>query len=188
MPQSSDEVVRQYRDHLQKQVSECAKRAAKKILAKMKIGLDEPVLRHAGGKRQQNQRESGRGGGDRTAPNVEPTDFSQSGKLTIRKNRSKLCTEVHGRYTESLREVCPMIPADYFDHPDTPTKNSPVGKLMRKIHAGFPHLELETIRKGSRASLHGVGGKNRIATAFSRALRSRKVDKAPRRVRSNAEG
>ena len=33
---SSDEVVRQYRDHLQKQVAECAKRAAKKILAKMK--------------------------------------------------------------------------------------------------------------------------------------------------------
>jgi hypothetical protein len=35
---SSDEVVRQYRDHLQKQVAECAKRAAKKILAKMKGG------------------------------------------------------------------------------------------------------------------------------------------------------
>ena len=33
---SSDEVVRQYRDHLQKRVAECAKRAAKKILAKMK--------------------------------------------------------------------------------------------------------------------------------------------------------
>jgi hypothetical protein len=35
---SSDEVVRQYRDHLQKQVVECAKRTAKKILAKMKGG------------------------------------------------------------------------------------------------------------------------------------------------------
>jgi hypothetical protein len=33
---SSDEVVRQYRDHRQKQVVECAKRAAKKILAKLK--------------------------------------------------------------------------------------------------------------------------------------------------------
>jgi predicted RNA-binding protein Jag len=41
MPHSStsDEVVvRQYRDHRQKQVAECAKRAAKKILAKMKGG------------------------------------------------------------------------------------------------------------------------------------------------------
>ena len=33
---SSDEVVRQYRDHLQKQVADCSKRAAKKILTKVK--------------------------------------------------------------------------------------------------------------------------------------------------------
>jgi len=33
---SSDEVVRQAREQRQKQVAECAKRAAKKILAKMK--------------------------------------------------------------------------------------------------------------------------------------------------------
>ena len=38
MPHSSDEVVRQYRDHLQKRVAECAKRAAKKILTKVKGG------------------------------------------------------------------------------------------------------------------------------------------------------
>jgi len=35
---SSDEVLRQYRDHLQKQVAECAKRAAKKIPPKLKGG------------------------------------------------------------------------------------------------------------------------------------------------------
>jgi len=49
-----------------------------------------------------------------------------------------------------------MIPGDYFDHLDTPAKNSPLGKLMRKIHAEFPHLDLETIREESRAALYGV--------------------------------
>jgi hypothetical protein len=75
-----------------------------------------------------------------------------------------------------------MIPAAYFDRPDAPAKNSPVGKLMRKIHAAFPHLDLETIREEARTSLYGVGGKNRIAIAFNRLLRTRKVDNAPRRA------
>jgi vacuolar-type H+-ATPase subunit H len=36
MPQSSDEVIRQARERRQQQAAECARRAAKKILAKMK--------------------------------------------------------------------------------------------------------------------------------------------------------
>jgi hypothetical protein len=36
MPQSSDEVIRQARERRQEQIAECARRAAKKILAKMK--------------------------------------------------------------------------------------------------------------------------------------------------------
>jgi len=63
-----------------------------------------------------------------------------------------------------------------------------VGKLMRKIHAEFPHLDLETIREASRASLYGVGGENRISIAFNRLLQSQKLDNAPRRVRPNAQG
>lgn len=38
MPQSSDEVIRQARERRQQQVAECARRAAKKILAKLKGG------------------------------------------------------------------------------------------------------------------------------------------------------
>jgi DNA invertase Pin-like site-specific DNA recombinase len=70
-----------------------------------------------------------------------------------------------------------MIPADYFDRLDTPAENSPVGRLMRKMRAAFPNLDLETIREESRAALYGVGGKNRF-------LRNRKVDKAPRKARA----
>jgi hypothetical protein len=44
-----------------------------------------------------------------------------------------------------------MIPAGYFERHDTPAKNSPVGKLMRKIYSRFPHLDLETIRTEARA-------------------------------------
>jgi len=36
MPQSSDEVIRQARERRQAQIAECARRAAKKILTKMK--------------------------------------------------------------------------------------------------------------------------------------------------------
>jgi len=36
LPQSSDEVIRQARERRQLQAAECARRAAKKILAKMK--------------------------------------------------------------------------------------------------------------------------------------------------------
>ena len=75
-----------------------------------------------------------------------------------------------------------MIPADYFDRVDTPAKNSPVGKLIRKTHAGFPHLDLETVREESRAALYGVGGENRISITFNHVLRSQKLDKAPRRA------
>jgi hypothetical protein len=74
-------------------------------------------------------------------------------------------------------------PTDYFDRPDTPAKNSPVGRLTRKIHAGFPHMDLETIREEARASLYGVGGENRVSIAFNRFLRSRKLDNAPRTAR-----
>jgi DNA invertase Pin-like site-specific DNA recombinase len=77
-----------------------------------------------------------------------------------------------------------MIPADYFDRLDTPAENSPVGRLMRKMRAAFPNLDLETIREESRAALYGVGGKNRVAIAFNRFLRNRKVDKAPRKARA----
>jgi hypothetical protein len=42
-----------------------------------------------------------------------------------------------------------MIAGGYFDRLDTPAKDSPVGKLMRKIHAGFPDLDVETIRQES---------------------------------------
>jgi len=76
-----------------------------------------------------------------------------------------------------------MIPAAYFDRPDTPSENSPVAKLMRKIQAAFPYLNLETIREESRSSLYGVGGENRVSIAFNRFLRSQKLDKAPRRAR-----
>jgi len=38
MPQSSDEVIRQAKERRQQQVAECSRRAAKKILAKMKSG------------------------------------------------------------------------------------------------------------------------------------------------------
>jgi vacuolar-type H+-ATPase subunit H len=38
MPQSSDEVIRQARERRQEQIAECARRAAKKILAKLKSG------------------------------------------------------------------------------------------------------------------------------------------------------
>jgi len=38
MPQSSDEVIRQARERRQQQVAECSRRAAKKILAKLKAG------------------------------------------------------------------------------------------------------------------------------------------------------
>ena len=45
MPQSSDEVIRQARERRQQQVAECARRAAKKILAKWKGGrLPEATL------------------------------------------------------------------------------------------------------------------------------------------------
>jgi hypothetical protein len=37
-PQSSDEVIRQARERRQQQIAECARRAVKKILAKMKSG------------------------------------------------------------------------------------------------------------------------------------------------------
>ena len=77
-----------------------------------------------------------------------------------------------------------MIPADYFDRPDTPASSSPVGKLMRKIHAAFPSLGLEAIREESCASLYGVGGENRISIAFNRALQGRKLDNAPRTARA----
>jgi vacuolar-type H+-ATPase subunit H len=36
MPQSSDEVIRQARERRQQQVAECSRRAAKKILSKLK--------------------------------------------------------------------------------------------------------------------------------------------------------
>ncbi|HXY02015.1 MAG TPA: hypothetical protein VEI49_00480 [Terriglobales bacterium] len=36
MPSTSDEVIRQARERRQQQIAECARRAAKKILAKMK--------------------------------------------------------------------------------------------------------------------------------------------------------
>jgi len=75
-----------------------------------------------------------------------------------------------------------MIPAGYFDRPDTPSKNSPVGKLMRKINAAFPSLDLETVRYESKTSLYGVGGENRSSIAFNRILRGKKLDKAPRRA------
>jgi hypothetical protein len=80
-----------------------------------------------------------------------------------------------------------MIPAAYFDRPDTPSKHSPVGKLMRKIHARFPHADLETIREESREALYGVGGENRVSIAFNRLLRSQKLDKAPRRARGKPD-
>jgi len=45
MPQSSDEVIRQARERRQQQVAECSRRAAKKILAKLKGGrLPEATL------------------------------------------------------------------------------------------------------------------------------------------------
>jgi hypothetical protein len=36
------------------------------------------------------------------------------------------------------RSVCGVIPANYFDRPDTPAKNSPVGTLMQKIDTECP--------------------------------------------------
>jgi hypothetical protein len=87
-----------------------------------------------------------------------------------------------------LHERGIWIPADYFDRLDTPAKDSPVGKLMRKIRSAFPHLDLETIRLESRASLYGVGSENRVSIAFNRFQRSRKVDNAPRRAQESAHG
>jgi hypothetical protein len=87
-----------------------------------------------------------------------------------------------------LHERGIWIPADYFDRFDAPAKNSPVGKLMRAIHAAFPHLDLEAVRGESRVSLYGVGGENRISIAFNRVLRSKKLDKAPRRARAKPPG
>jgi len=64
-----------------------------------------------------------------------------------------------------------MIPTEYFDRPDMPAKNSPVGKLMRKIHARFPHPDLETIRAEAREALLGVGGAKRVQVAYQRWVR-----------------
>ncbi|HXW63067.1 MAG TPA: hypothetical protein VEJ45_10740 [Candidatus Acidoferrales bacterium] len=76
-----------------------------------------------------------------------------------------------------------MIPADYFDRPDTPAKNSPVGKLMQKIHSRFPHLDLETIRIEAREALLGIGGATRIQDAYKRWLITRSGASMTRKAR-----
>jgi hypothetical protein len=81
-----------------------------------------------------------------------------------------------------------MIPADYFDRPDVPAKNSPVGKLLRKMHAEFPELELETSRIEAREALLGMGGATRIQKAYQRWLKGRSIASATTQARfSSAE-
>jgi len=76
-----------------------------------------------------------------------------------------------------------MIPAGYFDRLDTPTKNSPVGKLMQKIHSRFPHLDLETIRAEAREALLGIGGSTRVQDAYKRWLNTRSGASTTRKAR-----
>jgi hypothetical protein len=76
-----------------------------------------------------------------------------------------------------------MIPTSYFDHFDAPAKNSPVGKLMRKIHAELPHLDLETVRAEAREALLGVGGATRVQDAYKRWLIARSRASMTRKTR-----
>jgi len=82
--------------------------------------------------------------------------------------------------------MCRVIPSAYFERSDTPAENSPVGKLMQKIHAAFPDMDLQVIRAEAPESLCGVGGVNRIQVAFNLFLRARKLDKARRTTRGEA--
>jgi hypothetical protein len=60
---------------------------------------------------------------------------------------------------------------EYFNLPDTPMRNSPVGKLMVRILEEFPDLDLEFARTASRIALNGTGGGNRIDEALQKLRR-----------------
>lgn len=76
----------------------------------------------------------------------------------------------------------------YFNRRETPAKNSPVGKLMRKIHSRFPHIDLETVRIEARDALLGVAGANRVRVAFHRWLKRGASDKKVGKARFSSAG
>jgi hypothetical protein len=81
-----------------------------------------------------------------------------------------------------------MIHADYFDRPETPTGDSPIGKLMQKIHSDFPHLDLETIRAEARKALLGIGGSTRVQDAYKRCLNTCSGASITRKARFSSAG
>lgn len=84
--------------------------------------------------------------------------------------------------------MCRMIPSDYFNRPYAPAKNSPVGKLIRKMHAEFPHLELATSRIEAGETLRGIGGAARIRDAYKRWLQARSSVRNTRKARFSSVG
>jgi hypothetical protein len=43
-----------------------------------------------------------------------------------------------------------MIPADYFSRPDAPSKNSPIGNIMKTLSLIYPTLDCEYLREIAR--------------------------------------
>lgn len=59
---------------------------------------------------------------------------------------------------------------DYFKLPDSPSKGSPVGKLMTRILAEFPWMTRQECRMRCRDALLGVGGPTRLNLAYRRLI------------------
>lgn len=50
-----------------------------------------------------------------------------------------------------------MIPRDYFQRPDTPSLNSPVGRIMRDLAYLYPHIPAEELRELANTRIHSGG-------------------------------
>jgi len=60
----------------------------------------------------------------------------------------------------------------YFERPNTPMGNSPVGKVMKILALEYPDEELEHIHELARAALDGIGGEHRVQDTLRRARTS----------------
>lgn len=68
---------------------------------------------------------------------------------------------------------------EYFARSDTPSKNSPVGKLMLRILAEFPEMDREEARNRASKALLGMGSVRRQILAYNRFLHALGAGKGP---------
>ena len=65
-----------------------------------------------------------------------------------------------------------MIPKDYFSRTDTPSENSPIGRIMRDLNCLYPGLYPHQLREQANLRIHNGGpGKVKWTKEEAKTLR-----------------